>query len=316
MRNTGKIIILVGPTASGKTDLAIRIAQALDGEIISADSRIVYKGFDIGTAKPTAEEMAFVPHYMVDVADPGETYTVGKYKKEVEKLIENIQSRGKVPIVAGGTGFYIKAVFEGLDIPDVEPDIEFREEMRQLVQDKGKEFLYEKLKESDPKLALKLYPNDSFRIIRALEVQKTIGKPMSEVQALSNSQYNTMYVGLNAENRDFLYERINKRAHIMYENGLIDETKYLINKYGKTLSLLKTLGYKEVCEYLDNMCSLDESIQETQKTTRNYAKRQLTWFRANKKIQWYFIDKMACNEICEAVIKVIKSPNLSHRLKP
>ena len=303
MKNTEKIIVLVGPTASGKTDLSIQLAQALDGEIISADSRIVYKDFDIGTAKPTAQEMALAPHYMVDVADPGDTYTVGKYKEEVEKLIEDIQSRGKVPIIAGGTGFYIKAVFEGLDLPEVKPDIEFREEMRLLVQEKGREFLYEKLKESDPKQALKLYPNDSFRIIRALEVQKATGKPMSEVQVMSNPKYNTMYVGLNAENRDFLYERINKRTHIMYENGLIDETTNLINKYGKTLSLLKTLGYKEVYGYLDGLYSLDEAIQETQKTTRNYAKRQLTWFRANKKIQWYFIDKMSCNQICEAVVK-------------
>lgn len=303
MRNTGKIIAIVGPTASGKTDLAINLARLMDGEIISADSRLVYRDLDIGTAKPTAEEIALVPHHMIDVADPLETYTVGIYQKQAGQVIQDIFSRGKVPIIVGGTGFYVKALLEGLDIPDVKPDIEFRAELKALEQEKGKEFLHQRLQEIDPETALKLHPNDIFRITRALEVLKATGKSISQVQAVKEPDYTTIYAGLNTEDREVLYDRINRRVHIMIEKGLIDETKNLVNKYGKTLSLLKTLGYKEICDYLDNIYSLDEAIAETQKNTRRFAKRQLTWFRANNKIQWYLIDRMSNNSICEAIIK-------------
>jgi tRNA dimethylallyltransferase len=303
LKDTEKILALVGPTASGKTDLAINIAKLLDGEIISADSRLVYKDFNIGTAKPTAEELSLVPHYMIDIADPRDNFTVGMYREEAERIIDDMLSRGKTPVITGGTGFYVRALLEGLDMPEVKPDEKFRQKMEDIVKEQGKDALYEILKEQDPRIALKLHPNDTFRIIRALEVQNTLRKPMSEVQAMKEPKYNVIYAGLNSENRDFLYERINRRVDVMYELGLVDEVKGLINKYGKTLSLLKTLGYKEICEYLDGIYTLEEALEAIKKNTRNYAKRQLTWFRANKNIQWYFIDKMASEEISEGIIK-------------
>lgn len=303
MKDLDKIIAIVGPTATGKTDLSIKIAQLINGEIISADSRLVYKDFNIGTAKPTEEERAIVPHHFIDINVPSVTYTVGGYKQQAEQVIQDLLQRGKVPIITGGTGFYVKALLEGLDIPDVKPDEKFRKKMTEYVDKEGKEALYELLKLKDPVIADKLHLNDTFRIIRALEVQNVLGKPMSEVQVMSEPKYNIIYAGLNAENRDFLYDRINRRVDIMIKDGLVEEVKFLVNKYGKTLSLLKTLGYKEICDYLDEVKTLEESIEEIKKNTRNFAKRQLTWFRANKNIKWYFVDKESNEEICESVIK-------------
>jgi len=297
-----KVIAIVGPTASGKTNIAVSVAQKLNAEIISADSRLVYNDFNIGTAKPTEEEMSGIPHHLIDVQSPSETYTVGKYKKEAEKTIKEILSRGKVPIIAGGTGFYVRALLEGLNIPDVDPDEDFREEMRVFVEEFGWQGIYKKLEQQDPETAEKLYPQDVFRIIRALEVQKATGKKMSEIQTVSEPEFDVLYIGLNAEDREFLYERINRRVLIMLEQGLLKEVEGLINKYGQTASLLKTLGYKEICEYFAGMCTLDEAVANIQQHTRKFAKRQLTWFRANKKINWFFIDKMNSDEIVSEII--------------
>jgi len=301
--NKQKVIAIVGPTASGKTNIAIQTAKMLSGEIISADSRLVYNDFNIGTAKPTQEEMDGIPHYLVDIQSPLETYTVGKYKNQAGDKIKQILNENKVPIITGGTGFYVRALLEGLNIPDVDPDEDFRQEMEAFVKDKGKEALYKKLQESDPEMAEKLMPNDSFRIIRALEVQKVTGQKMSEQQTVSEPEYEVLYFGLNAENRDFLYERINRRVLLMVEHGLVEEVKALIEKYGRTNSLLKTLGYKEICEYFDGICTLEEAIANIQQNTRKFAKRQLTWFRANKKINWFFIDKMDSDEIVSKIIE-------------
>lgn len=305
MKNTEKLIALVGPTASGKTDLAVKLAQAIDGEIISADSRLVYRDFNIGAAKPSVEELALVPHYMIDIVSPTDNYSVNLYIIKAREIIQDIFSRNKIPIITGGTGFYVRALLEGLDIPEIKPDIEFRKQMELLILENGREFLHKKLEEVDSEMAAKLHANDYVRIIRALEVQKMSGKKMSEIQSVSDSIYNTVYIGLNAEDRAFLYDRIEKRADIMLKNGLVKEVENLIQKYGKTVSLLKTLGYKEICNYLDGMYSLEEAVEEMKKKTRNFAKRQLVWFRANKKIQWYFIDKMSNNEICKDIYERI-----------
>ena len=296
-----KVIAIVGPTASGKTDAAVQVAKILGGEIISADSRLVYKDFNIGVAKPSIEERQGIPHYFIDVETPLNTYTVGQYKKEADIAIKDISSRGKIPIIAGGTGFYVKALLEGLNIPEVNPDEDFRAEMQEFIKIHGKEALYRKLQESDPEMSEKLMPNDSFRIIRALEVQKTTGKKMSEIQTVSKPEYDVLYCGLNADDRNFLYNRINKRVHIMQEQGLVHEVEGLIEKYGKTVSMLKTLGYKEICEYLDGNWDFDFAIEKIQKNTRNFAKRQLTWFRANDRINWFFIDKMERDRVIEEI---------------
>lgn len=304
MKNSAKkLIAITGPTASGKTDLSIRLALKIGGEIISADSRLVYRDFNIGTAKPNDEEIKRVPHHLIDVVSPNEAFTVEKYVKQAEKVIEEINSRGKIPIICGGTGFYIRALVEGLNIPDVTPDVEFRESLRIISENEGRELLHKMLAELDPQMAEKLHPNDSFRIIRALEVQKHLGEPMSKVQTKGDDKYNVFYVGLNAIDREFLYERINRRVNIMMNDGLIEEVDGLIEKYGRTLSLLKTLGYKEICEYFDNILDKEDTIGKIQQNTRKYAKRQLTWFRANKKTNWFFIDKMNNEEICEEVVK-------------
>lgn len=304
MNKLSKIIAVVGPTASGKTSLAIELAQELNGEVISADSRIIYKDFNIGTAKPTKEEMCGVAHHLVDVIDPREDYSASKFKKDASAIIDNLIKNGKTPIIAGGTGFYVKSLLEGLDIPESEPNIEFREEMRKLLENEGRLYLHKKLTEIDPITAKKLHPNDSFRVIRALEVYNDFGKPMSEVQTKTPPSYDIVYAGLNSADREYLYSRINLRVDLMIEAGLVDEVQNLINKYGKTLSLLKTLGYKEISEHLDGLYSLEESIELIKKNTRNFAKRQLTWFRANPEINWFYIDQMSGNGIKQAVIKI------------
>lgn len=298
-----KIIAIVGPTASGKTGIAIEVAKKLSGEVISADSRLVYRDFNIGTAKPTKEEMKGIPHHLVDVESPIVTYTAARFKKEAGEKIKEILSRNRVPIIAGGTGFYIRALLGGLNIPDIDPDEDFRQEMENFVRKEGKEALYKKLCKSDPEMAEKLMPNDSFRIIRALEVQNATGQKMSELQTMTESEYNVLYFGLNAEDRDFLYERINRRVLLMLEQGLVEEVKNLVATYGKTNALLKTLGYKEICEYLDGLCTLEEATANIQQNTRKFAKRQLTWFRANKEIKWFFIDKMGSDEIINKIVE-------------
>ncbi len=297
------IITIVGPTASGKTEISVKLAEMLDGEIISADSRLVYKDFNIGTAKPEPDEMRGIPHYMIDINNPKDIYAAGKYKQEAETHIEDILSRNKVPIVVGGTGFYVKALLEGLDIPDIEPDENFRHEIKKLIDERGKEYLHKVLAEIDPATAKKLHPNDVFRITRALEVRHVTGKLMSELQTKSEPKYNVLYVGLNTTDRDILYDRINRRVLIMIEKGLVEEVKSLILKHGRTISLMKTLGYKEICEYMEGLYSLDEAVEKIQQNTRNFAKRQLTWFRANKNINWFYIDKMSQEEICQEIIK-------------
>jgi len=317
MSEKQKVICIVGPTASGKTNIAVEVAKIIGSEVISADSRLVYRDFNIGTAKPTAEEMSGISHHLIDVATPEETYTVAKFKAEASEKIIEILNKNKTPIIAGGTGFYIKSLLEGLNLPDIRPDEDFRKEMREFTEEFGRQALYKKICDADPEIAEKLYQNDSFRIIRALEVIKATGKKMSELQTVSEPEYDVLYFGLSAENRDFLYERINHRVLFMIEQGLVAEVEGLIKKYGRTVALLKTLGYKEICEYLDtaerelkgendeslsvNSFSIEATIANIQKNTRNFAKRQLTWFRANKKINWYFIDKMDSDTIVKEI---------------
>lgn len=302
-----EIISLVGPTSSGKTDIAVELAKILDGEVISADSRLVYRDFNIGTAKPDMQEMQGVEHYLIDVASPEITYTVSDYVKAAKQAIEEIRAKGKIPILTGGTGFYIKALLEGLDIPKVAPDEDFRLEMRDFAEKFGNDALYQKLTELDPTAAEKLHPNDVFRVIRALEIHRGTGELPSKQQVLKEPEYNAIYFGLNAQDRNFLYEKINLRTDIMLEKGFVAEVEGLIAKYGRNLQMLNTLGYKEICEYLDGGTTLDEAREKIQKNTRNYAKRQLTWFRANEKIKWYYIDTMTKDEIVQDIKKCLST---------
>ena len=301
------LIIIAGPTASGKTDLAINLAKRLKGEIISADSRLVYKDFNIGTAKPTSEELKQAKHHLIDVVEPTFNYTAAIYKKESHTIIDNLHKEGKIPILAGGTGFYISAAVDGLNIPEVKPDEPYRNSLKTIAEEQGNAELHKMLEKIDPLAAKKLHHNDSFRIIRALEVYHKTGKPISELQTKAPCPYNLIYIGLNAEKRDFLYNRINQRVFTMIETGLVEEVKFLIAKYGKTLSLLKTLGYKEVVEFLECECSYNAMIENIQKNTRHFARRQLIWFRKDDRINWYHIDKMPLELIVEDIIKKLNA---------
>ncbi len=246
--------------------------------------------------------MQGIPHHFIDIVEPTINYTAGIFKKEASKTVKEIFARGKTPIVVGGTGFYVKALLGGIEIPEVEPDKEFREDMKKLEQENGDGFLYERLKKLDETAASKIHANDTFRIIRALELHHITGKKPSEVQTSVPPEYDIVYAGLNTADRQYLYDRINIRVLNMHKEGLVEEVKNLIAKYGRTLPLLKTLGYKEICGYLDGETDLNDALELIMKNTRNFAKRQLTWFRANPLITWYFIDETAEEQIIKSLM--------------
>lgn len=276
-----RVIAVVGATASGKTSYAIELAKKINGEIISADSRLVYKGMDIGTAKPTIDEMQEITHYMIDVVEPEYNYSVGLYVKEAKKHITDIISRGKVPIVVGGTGLYFRVLLENYDLPDVKPDYELRKELSSY----SYEELLEMLTKLDEKAANSVEKNDKKKLIRYIEIIKLAGKPLDLVRGVKEKEFNVEWVGLNFP-REILYDRINKRVDLMIEQGLIDETKKLLQKHGRISNITDTIGYREVLSYLDGELSLDEAKDKLKQNTRNYAKRQLTWFRKNEQINW------------------------------
>lgn len=276
-----RVIAVVGATASGKTSYAIELAKKINGEIISADSRLVYKGMDIGTAKPTIDEMQEIPHYMIDVVEPEYNYSVGLYVKEAKKHITDIISRGKVPIVVGGTGLYFRVLLENYDLPDVKPDYELRKELSSY----SYEELLEMLTKLDEKASNSVEKNDKKKLIRYIEIIKLAGKPLDLVRGVKEKEFNVEWVGLNFP-REILYDRINKRVDLMIEQGLIDETKKLLQKHGRISNITDTIGYREVLSYLDGELSLDDAKDKLKQNTRNYAKRQLTWFRKNEQINW------------------------------
>ena len=276
-----KVIAIVGPTASGKTDYAIELAKKIDGEIISADSRLVYKGFNIGAAKPTREEMQGVPHYMIDIVEPTFDYSAGLYKKQASQIINEINSRGKIPVIVGGTGLYIDILLKGFDLPDTEPNKDLRNKLSEMTSDE----LYHELQKKDIYGAKTIDKNDKKKLIRALEIIILTGKPLNNARGQTQCNFQVEWIGKNFE-RDVLYKRINNRVDLMLEKGLIDETKVLLEKYGRAYNIINTIGYREITQYLDGILSLDKSIELLKKNTRNYAKRQLTWFRKNQDIKW------------------------------
>lgn len=276
-----KVIAIVGATASGKTAYSIELAKQIDGEIISADSRLVYKGFDIGTAKPTPKEMDGVSHYMIDIVEPEFDYSAGLYKKEATAIIEKILSKGKTPIIVGGTGLYIDILLKNFDLPEIEANKQLRLELNKL----SKTELFEKLEGLDKNAASSIDPNDRKKVIRAIEIITKTGKSLDSSRGINESKYDIEWIGKNFE-RKILYERINKRVDMMVEEGLLTETKQLLEKHGRIPNLVNTIGYREIIGYLDNLYSLEDALELLKKNTRNYAKRQLTWFRKNDEIKW------------------------------
>lgn len=300
-----KVIVIVGPTASGKTSLSIEIAKLFDGEIISADSMQIYKKMDIATAKPSKEEMQGIPHHLIDFLPPSEKFSVAKYKELCYEKIEDIKKRGKIPVIVGGTGLYIDTVINNTVFLEYEEN-SIRRQLEDECEKNGISSLYDKLCEVDKASAEKLNLSDKKRIIRALEVFYSTGKTKTEQNELSHlekSKYDFCIIGLTAENRDFLYERINKRVDLMVENGLIEEaTEFFKSEYSNTA--VQAIGYKELKPYFDGVCSLDVALEKLKMESRRYAKRQLTWFRRNKNINWISIDN--CNDIIGKAIEIIK----------
>ena len=276
-----KITAIVGPTASGKTSFAIDYARKNNGEIISADSRLVYKGFDIGTAKPTADEMQGIEHYLIDIVEPFESYSVAQYVNDAQNAIDEIVSKGKLPIIAGGTGLYLKALLEGYDFPEMEINYEFRESLKKF----DSEYLHDELTKLDAETAKNIDKNDKKKIIRSLEVIDALKRPLSEVRGKKEHPYVVEWIGLNFPRQE-LYERINKRVDSMIELGLVEETRKLLEKYGRVQNLIHTIGYQEIIDFLDGKMPLNDAVEKLKQNTRNYAKRQLTWFRKNENIKW------------------------------
>ena len=281
MHNKIDVIAIVGATASGKTAYSIELAKQIDGEIISADSRLVYKGFDIGTAKPTIEEREGIPHHLIDIVEPEFEYSAGLYKQDAKTKIYEIAKRGKTPIIVGGTGLYIDILLKNFDLPQIESNRDLRNELYKLSFEELKEIL----SKIDPESANKISANDRKKIIRAIEIVKSTGKPLSESRGINEEEFNVKWIGRNFK-RDDLYSRIDKRVDLMVENGLIEETKNLLAKHGRIPNLVNTIGYREMLGFIDNQMSLEEAKDLLKKNTRNYAKRQLTWFRKNENIEW------------------------------
>lgn len=272
-----KVIAVVGPTASGKTKLAIELAHKLNGEVISADSRLVYKGFDIASAKPTLEEREGIPHHLIDIVEPEFNYSAGNYVEDAKKAIEDIFSRGKTPIVAGGTGLYFRILLENYNLPNVETDYELRAKLEK----RSREDLLKELENVDKPTFERVKDANLRRIIRALELIILLKKPLSEIQLEKEPEYEVEWQMPKIPSREWLYDRINKRVDVMVEMGIIEETKNLIAKHGRIGNIVDTIGYKEILTYLDGEATLEEALDKLKQHTRNYAKRQLTWFRRN-----------------------------------
>jgi tRNA dimethylallyltransferase len=287
------IVILVGPTAVGKTDISIALAKALNGEIISADSAQVYKYMDIGTAKITPEEMQGIRHYMIDEVEPDQSFSVAQFRDRADSYIKDITSRGKLPIIVGGTGLYINSLINNLDFTESVGDEDFRRRMQEIADTKGNEYLHNMLKEVDIESYKRLHPNDVRRVIRALEVYEFTGKTISYFQEESKKippRYNYAFIGLTMD-RQKLYDRINRRVLAMLDKGLIDEVKKLLDMgYSRSLVSMQALGYKEIIAYLMGELSLEDAIFILQRDSRHYAKRQLTWFRRDERIKWFDLD--------------------------
>lgn len=282
-----KVIVICGPTASGKTSLSISLAKKINGEIVSCDSMQIYKEMDIGSAKPTVEEMQEIKHYLVDFVSPEKRYSVSEYKEDASKAIEEIINKGKTPIIVGGTGLYLNSLIYNIQYNEMEVDLNYRRELEKEAEEYGLEVLYNRAKEIDPEAMEKVSANDKKRITRVLEIYNATGRNKTELEKKSRKEvpYNYLIFGINME-RSILYDRINKRVDIMLEQGLIEEVENVYNKYEKFPTAMQGLGYKEVVEYLEGKTSKEEMIDKIKQETRRYAKRQLTWFRKNKQTIW------------------------------
>lgn len=303
------VIAVAGPTASGKTELGVRLAEHYGGEVVSADSMQIYKKMNIATAKPTKEEMRGIPHHLIDFVEPTESYSVARYKTDAQNAIEDITSRGKVPIIVGGTGLYIDSLLENIEFFDAEIDESLRQKLYERAEAEGAEKLYSELLKIDPKSAEKIHSNNIKKVIRALEIYYATGRKISEqvdLSRLSGTPYECVIIGLTSNDRQYLYDRINRRVDKMLELGLLEEAKEFYSVYGvKTAN--QAIGYKEILPYLKGEKSLEECVEHLKMQTRRYAKRQLTWFRRNEKIKFLSIDELDKDGFFNAATEIIDS---------
>lgn len=301
-----KLIIIAGPTAVGKTDLSINLAKKINGEIISADSMQIYKHMDIGSAKISKEEMKGVPHHLIDIIDPSVKFSVSNFKDLGKEAVNSILSKGKIPIVAGGTGLYINALTCNMDFTEAESDEEYRTYLDKLAEEKGNEYIHEMLKDIDPSSYKNIHFNNRKRVIRALEVYKLTGSPFSSFnagEAFYDGDYDVKYYVLTMD-REKLYNRINQRVDIMMEKGLVDECIKLKEMgYTSSIQSMQGIGYKEIFYYLEGEISLTEAVELIKKGTRNYAKRQLTWFRRDPRAIFLDKDQYSEEEILDIILK-------------
>ncbi len=296
-----KLAALVGPTAVGKTELAIPLAQRLNGEILSCDSMQVYRGMDIGTAKASPEEQALVPHHLIDIVDVDHNFTVAEYQQRARQLIEDINQRGKIPLLVGGTGLYYQAVVDNYSFYPMATRQDIRKQLQAEVAEKGLPELYTRLQEIDPDYATKISPQDEKRIIRALEVFALTGIPFSKQQTRQRNTYTLAAVGLYL-NRETLYQRINERVDKMLARGLIDEVrKFRGQGYGLDNNAMQALGYKQVIYYLEGLMSYEEMVEAIKKGTRRFAKRQYTWFKRDERIKWFDVSQDSQEALVEKI---------------
>ena len=286
--NKPKVIVICGPTASGKTALSIQLAQKINGEIISSDSMQIYKDMNIGTAKPDKQEMQGIKHYLLDFVEPNQRYSVADYKKDAENAIEDILQKGKVPIIVGGTGLYVDSLIYGIEYPNIEFDENYRKKLEKRAEKEGLEKLYEEARKIDPQAMEKISRNDQKRILRVLEIYNATGKTKTEQEIESRKnevKYDYKVFAINMD-REKLYDRINKRVDIMIQKGLIEEVENLLKKYNEFPTAIQGLGYKEVVEYLQGKVLKEDMIENIKRESRRYAKRQITWFKKNKQTIW------------------------------
>lgn len=290
--NKPKVILIGGPTAVGKTKTSIELAKRLGGEIISADSMQIYKYMDIGSAKPSIEEREGIPHHLLDFVDPREPFSAADFKRLAEAAIEDIHSRGKISIVVGGTGLYMNALLYEMDFSEVTDDSEERKALKAFAETEGNEALHDKLKALDPEAAERIHPNNVKRVIRAIEVASNAEKGVQDFKTalIPNERYDFYLMGLTGD-RAKLYDRINRRVLLMFDQGLIDELKFLKNLgLDDSFTSMKGIGYKEIFPYLEGLKPLEQVVTDIQQNSRNYAKRQLTWFRRYPDLKWYDVD--------------------------
>ena len=302
-----KAIVVVGATASGKTALGVHIAKRFNGEVISADSMQIYKGMDIATAKPTTEEMDGIKHHLIDFIDVQSQYSVSNYCEDAKEVFDKIIENYKLPVIVGGTGLYIDSFLSNTKFLEAASSDNIRKELLLEAEKNGVESLYEQLKVIDPDAVKNIHPNNTVRVIRALEIYRTTGKTLTEQNKLSHaveSDIEPLYIGINYADRENLYSRINLRVDLMLEAGLLEEAKEFF-KMNPSKTAFNAIGYKELKPFIDGVLTFDVCVENLKRETRRYAKRQITWFKRNKNINWVYADKLSKEDLLEAVDELI-----------